>query len=87
MAKAKGSPKTGGRKAGTPNKFTGDIKAAIAAALWEAGGKDYLVRLADADPRTFCTLVGKLVPLEVEGAPDSPLQHVVRIITGVPRSA
>ena len=62
MAKAKGSTKTGGRQKGTPNKFTGDAKAAIAAAFDEVGGKDYLVALAKSDPRTFCSLVAKIVP-------------------------
>jgi hypothetical protein len=67
MAKGK---KTGGRSKGTPNKFTGDVKEAIAAAFGEAGGKDYLVELAKSDPRTFCALVGKIVPMAVGGDPD-----------------
>ena len=68
MAKPKGAPKTGGRVKGTPNKFSGDVKAAIAAAFDEVGGKDYLIELSKSDPRTFCTLVGKIVPLSVGGS-------------------
>ena len=30
MAKPKGSPKTGGRTAGTPNKITGEIRSVLA---------------------------------------------------------
>jgi hypothetical protein len=33
MAKAKGSPKTGGRKKGTPNKITKSVREAILAAF------------------------------------------------------
>lgn len=33
MTKVKGSPKTGGRKAGTPNKNTATIKAAVTSAV------------------------------------------------------
>jgi hypothetical protein len=70
MAKAKGSPKTGGRQKGSLNKIKLEVKEAIAAAFDEAGGKDYLLKLATEDPRTFCALVGKIVPLAVGGDPD-----------------
>jgi hypothetical protein len=62
-----------------PNKLTGDVKAAIVAAFDEAGGKDYLVKLAESDPRTFCALVGKVVPMAVGGDPENPLQLAGRI--------
>lgn len=42
-----GSPKTGGRKKGTPNKITADVKAMILAALEQAhpeGSVAYLVQ-------------------------------------------
>ena len=57
----------GGRKKGTPNKLTADVKACIMAAFNEAGGKEYLLRVAKTDPRTFCTLLGKLLPTQVTG--------------------
>ena len=85
---AKGGQRPGaGRKRGTPNKFTGDVKAAIIAAFDEAGGKDYLVKLAKEDPRTFCALVGKIIPLTVGGDPDNPLQiqQLMTIIDGKTR--
>lgn len=74
MAKAKGSPKTGGRQKGSLNKIKLEVKEAIAAAFDEVGGKDYLVALAESDPRTFCTLVGKVVPMAVGGDPDNPIR-------------
>lgn len=62
-----------GRKKGVPNKVTGNIRAAIAEAFERAGGVDYLVGLAKSDPRTFCALVGKVIPLQIAGDPESPL--------------
>lgn len=67
---AKGQ-KTGGRTAGTPNKTSKAIKEAIVEAFDRAGGVDYLVTLAKEDPRTFCTLVGKVIPLQVDGSLDA----------------
>lgn len=74
MAKAKGAPKTGGRQKGSLNKMKLEVKEAIAMAFDEVGGKDYLVDLAEKDPRTFCALVGKIIPLTVGGDPEAPLE-------------
>lgn len=38
-----GTPKTGGRQKGTPNRLTSDVKAMILEALDKAGGVSYLV--------------------------------------------
>lgn len=56
-----------GRPKGASNKTTKAIKDAIIEAFEKAGGVDYLVTLAKDDPRTFCALVGKVIPLQVEG--------------------
>lgn len=61
---AKGQ-KTGGRQKGTPNKVTANIKEALQAAFDEVGGKDYLVKIATSDPKSFCTLIGKVIPQDV----------------------
>ncbi len=66
-----------GRPKGIPNKNTGLIREMIAQALDEAGGVDYLLDCAH-DPKTkaaFLGLVGKVMPVQVIGDPDSPLQH------------
>lgn len=60
-----GTPKTGGRVKGTPNKVTGQLKDMILGALDEAGGLDYLVTQARDNPNAFLTLVGKVLPLQV----------------------
>lgn len=56
--------KFGGRKKGTPNKTTRDMKAAILEAFERAGGVDYLHALANDEPRTFATLLAKVMPSE-----------------------
>jgi hypothetical protein len=56
-----------GRTKGSPNKLTADVKAANMAAVDEIGGKDYLKTIAKSYPRTFCTLLGKILPTQVAG--------------------
>lgn len=56
--------KTGGRKKGTPNKTTVQVKEAILAAFEELGGAEYLIAVGEEDHKTFIALLGKLVPLE-----------------------
>lgn len=65
MARPKGQPKLGGRKKGTPNKLTSAVKDMILQALTNKGGVEYLEKQADQNPVAFMTLVGKLVPLDM----------------------
>jgi len=67
-----------GRKPGTPNKLTGEVRAMVLQALEGAGGADYLLQQAQANPTAFLTLVGKLMPTKVEGDADAPVTIVVR---------
>jgi len=60
--------KTGGRVAGTPNKATKAVKDAVIEAFELAGGVGYLVQVAKDDPKTFLSIVAKVIPLQVEGA-------------------
>ena len=60
----KDGKKTGGRQKGTLNKTTRDMKAAILEAFERAGGVDYLHALANDEPRTFATLLAKVMPSE-----------------------
>jgi hypothetical protein len=55
----------GGRQKGTPNKLSGDVRAMIFAALDEVGGHSYLVEQARANPVAFLSLVGKVLPMQV----------------------
>lgn len=63
----------GGRQKGTPNKLTAGVKDALRTAFTQAGGVEYLVGVAKAEPRVFCALLAKLLPSREElpagGAP------------------
>jgi len=72
--------KTGGRKRGTPNKLTGQVKEMILAALDEVGGADYLVKQASENPVAFMGLVGKVLPMTISG-PGENGEHVITTIT------
>jgi hypothetical protein len=65
----KGTPKTGGRKKGTPNKISSALKEAILEAAEQAGGEDgivgYLVVQAHANPVAFMSLLGKVLPMTI----------------------
>lgn len=72
---AKGA-KTGGRTKGTPNRVTADLKQAIMKAFGDAGGSDYLAKVASEQPAVFCQLLGKVLPLQLDGDPEKPIRHV-----------
>lgn len=66
----KGEKRPGqGRPKGAANKVTKELKEMILQALDGAGGVDYLIQCA-SEPRTasaFLTLVGKVLPMTVQG--------------------
>jgi hypothetical protein len=66
--------KTGGRTKGTPNKVNAAVKEAIVSAFNKVGGEDYLVKVAKTDPRTFCTLLGKVMPTQLTGGGEGPIR-------------
>ena len=67
-----------GRPKGAPNKTTATLKEAILIAAENAGGKDglvgYLQKIATKNPAAFVTLLGKVLPLQVTGPNDGPVQ-------------
>ena len=60
--------KTGGRQKGATNKTTAELKEMILGALSEVGGQAYLVQQALDNPNAFMTLVGKVVPRDLNAA-------------------
>lgn len=56
-----------------PHQKTLDLRIVIRRALDRAGGEDYLVGLAQTDPRTFCALLAKVLPTNVEVSADNSL--------------
>ena len=66
-------PKSGGRRRGTPNRLTTDLREMVLAALDKAGGQEYLVRQANENPKSFLALLGRLLPLQVGGHDSGPM--------------
>lgn len=59
-----------GRKPGSPNKITTELKQTILDALEQAhpeGAIGYLKEQAANNPNAFMTLIGKVLPLSVSG--------------------
>lgn len=72
--------KTGGRRAGTPNKTTALLKDAILKAAEQAGDGDlvaYLKKQAEQNPGPFMTLLGKVLPTQVTGDGGGSVLQVV----------
>jgi hypothetical protein len=71
-----------GRPKGSPNKTTSLLKDAIILAAEKTGadqkGKDGLVGycqfLAREEPKAFAALMGRVLPMQVTGEGDGPLQ-------------
>jgi hypothetical protein len=61
-----------GRKKGGTNKITSDVKQAILEAFNALGGVEYLCAVAREDPKAFCALLGKLIPVKVAGDAEDP---------------
>ena len=76
-----GNPK--GKPKGTPNKTTTQLKEAILAAAEQAGGDgglvNYLHDQARMNPGHFMTLLGKVLPMQVAGDKDAPLNARVSV--------
>lgn len=78
MARPKGSPKLGGRKKGTPNKISADIRSLVLETLETIGGKRYLMEQSAKNPNAFMALLAKCMPnvnhTELTGADGQPMQ-------------
>jgi hypothetical protein len=77
---SKPGERRGGRKAGTPNKMTAALKDMILQALDEAhpgGSVAYLKGQASENPTAFLSLVGKVLPLQVNADVDARIVGVV----------
>ena len=60
--------KTGGRQKGTLNKVNADLKDMIQSALNKAGGEEYLYQQALENPAAFLTLIGKILPKDINAS-------------------
>ena len=71
MAGVKGKS---GRPKGRRNQATILVRDAILRAFDKVGGEDYLAIVARDDPRTFCTLLGRVLPIQLAADGDNPLK-------------
>lgn len=63
-----------GRPKGALDGNNKQLREMILAALDKKGGVKYLVAKADSHPQAFMSLLGRVLPLSVEGGdPDKPL--------------
>jgi hypothetical protein len=82
MAFKKGqSGNPAGRAKGVPTRSTQLLKDAILLAAEQAGGPGglvgYLKQQAHENPGPFLAMLGKVLPLQVTGANDGPLQIII----------
>jgi hypothetical protein len=89
MTFKKGHPKYGGHQKGG-SKVQIELKAAILGALEAVDGQAYLERVAMKDPRTFYTLLGRVLPMtlngEVQHGISAELQRILQQCDGRSRS-
>ena len=56
-----------GRKKGVPNKIPASVKEMILCALDAVGGQRYLEEQAKQNPQAFMSLLGRIIPSEING--------------------
>lgn len=77
MKRKIGRPLGSGRKKGTPNKRNVELKDMTLKALKLAGGTRYLAEQAKLNPSAFLTLLGKILPMQVNQQSDNVVKHVL----------
>ena len=77
MGFKKGRKKTGGRKAGIPNKFTGQFREAVQFVYDDIGGHEAFSKWAIANPTEFYRIASRLIPVEVHNH-DTQIQVIVQ---------
>jgi hypothetical protein len=66
------------------NHMPKELKEMILHALSDAGGQAYLLDIAQKDHKTFCQLLGRVLPMSVAGDQEQPLNTVttIRLVAG-----
>lgn len=67
-------PANAGRRKGTPNKITTDVKRALLQAFTQLGADKYLVRQGKVNPRAFLAILGRAIPTQLTGKNDGPIE-------------
>jgi hypothetical protein len=68
-----------GRVKGTPNKTTKALKEAILAAFEEVGAETYLATVARENPKVFCALLSRVLPMTISGEDGGPVRFMVGV--------
>jgi hypothetical protein len=69
-----------GRPKGLKNKVTRDVKEMILGALAAKGGQEWLEAQMDSNPTAFMTLLGKVLPTQIQGDADNPIKTVSEVL-------
>jgi hypothetical protein len=76
----KGGARPGsGRPKGSLDKGNAAIREMVVGALDELGGVKYLKDVATTHPAAFLSLLGKILPTQIEGPDGGPIETVTRI--------
>jgi hypothetical protein len=72
----------GGSRKGIPNKTTKELKDMIQGALDAKGGQAWLEQQMDESPAAFMTLLGKILPKDVNvgGQKDNPVVSTIKLV-------
>lgn len=72
----------GGSRKGIPNKATKELKDMIQGALDAKGGQKWLEQQMDKSPAAFMTLLGKILPKDVNvgGQKDNPVVSTIKLV-------
>lgn len=74
-----------GRPKGAVNKVNKALKDMILGALSDAGGQEYLLMQAHENPTAFMSLIGKVLPVELQNKHEGGI--TISVNTGVAREA
>lgn len=66
-----------GRIKGSQNVITKTLKTAIMESFDRVGGVEWLVKLAQDDPKTYAQLIGRVIPLQVKAEVDHTVSGIV----------
>lgn len=69
-----------GRKPGVPNKISGTVKEAILRSFEEVGSYKYLVKMSAEQPQAYMTLLGKILPTQVDMKIDKPIEISFKVV-------
>ena len=90
----RGQPKTGGRKKGTPNRITGDLREWLAGFLNGNRGqleKDFAALEPDERIFAFSRLIGYIIPKQqavtVEAQVEAEYKQIQKLLTDAPDDA